>query len=188
MKITEGQTMMVEGIEVMFLFDQYDKVKGYKVYEVILDEEDVHICWVDDNMTEEEIVECIADELREMEMIAEVEEAERMVGIIETYKDGELVSTIRTFINQPIIQNYYEEFGKENVKVYLEMDALEEMKEEYHLTFKEAMQEAIKGRKISCEDTPNCEYYFDNYGALQCSAILQSISNMELKGKWKVVE
>ena len=69
MKITEGQKMMVEGIEVMFIFDQYDKVKGYKVYEVILDEEDVHICWVDDNMTEEEIVEFIADELRDMEVI-----------------------------------------------------------------------------------------------------------------------
>lgn len=115
-----------------------------------------------------------------------------MVGIIETYKDGELVSTIRTFINQPIILNYYEKFGKENVKVYLEMDALEEMKEEYHLTFKEAMQEAINGKKIVCNRKPDCVYSFNPAGKLieiaPCGSDIASIGDISIKAKWKVVE
>lgn len=84
--------------------------------------------------------------------------------------------------------NQIEQITEGDIRTNVALNWIDGIVEECPLTFKEAMQEAIKGRKISCEETPNCEYYFNEHGALECSAILQSISSMELRGKWKVVE
>lgn len=81
-----------------------------------------------------------------------------------------------------------EQITEGDIRTNVALNWIDGIVEQCPLTFREAMQEAIKGRKISCENTPNCEFYFNEHGALECSAIHQSISSMELKGKWRVVE
>lgn len=68
-----------------------------------------------------------------------------------------------------------------------------EVTEEYPLTFKEAMQEAINGKKIAHETYYKDVYFFDKKGCLRCNhetygAGITSISDKHVTGKWRVVE
>lgn len=65
--------------------------------------------------------------------------------------------------------NQIEQITEGDIRTNVVLNWIDGIVEEYPLTFKEAMQEAIKGRKISCEDPSHCEYYFDNYGVLKCN-------------------
>lgn len=67
-----------------------------------------------------------------------------------------------------------------------------EIVDEYTLTFKEAMQEAINGKKIVCNRRPVYMYSFNPAGKLieitPCGSDIASISDVLIKAKWKVVE
>ena len=67
-----------------------------------------------------------------------------------------------------------------------------EIIEEYPLTFKEAMQEAINGKKIVCNRKPDCVYCFNPTGKLieiaPCGSDIASIGDISIEAKWKVVE
>lgn len=64
--------------------------------------------------------------------------------------------------------------------------------EEYPLTFKEAMQEAINGKKIACNRRPVYMYSFNPAGKLieitPCGSDIASISDVLINAKWRVVE
>lgn len=64
--------------------------------------------------------------------------------------------------------------------------------EEYPLTFKEAMQEAINGKKIVCNRRPVYMYSFNPAGKLieitPCGSDIASISDVLINAKWNVVE
>ena len=67
-----------------------------------------------------------------------------------------------------------------------------EIIEEYPLTFKEAMQEAINGKKIVCNRRPVYMYCFNPAGKLieiaPCGSDIASISDVLINAKWNVVE
>jgi hypothetical protein len=68
-----------------------------------------------------------------------------------------------------------------------------EVTEEFPLTFKEAMQEAINGRKIAHETYYKDIFFFDKKGCLRCNHETYgegfvSFSDEHVTGKWRVVE
>lgn len=68
-----------------------------------------------------------------------------------------------------------------------------EIIEEYPLTFKEAMQEAINGKKIANEYMPEYTYWFDEDGVLtdrydEKEPAFDCLCADEITAKWKVVE
>lgn len=60
--------------------------------------------------------------------------------------------------------------------------------EEYPLTFREAMQEAINGKRVANEYLPEHQHRFDKDGQLICDGEVEKIYIEEIKAKWKVVE
>ena len=68
-----------------------------------------------------------------------------------------------------------------------------EVTEEYPLTFREAMQEAIKGHKIAHETYYKDIFFFDKIGRLRCNHETYgegfvSITDKHVTGKWRVVK
>lgn len=68
-----------------------------------------------------------------------------------------------------------------------------ETTEVYPLTFKEAMQEAIKGHKIAHETYYKDIFFFDKEGCLRCNHETYgegfvTITDKHVTGKWRVVK
>lgn len=71
-------------------------------------------------------------------------------------------------------------------------DILTEIVKEYSLTFKEAMQEMLKGNTVTNEVNYRNHYFLDDYGCLICIddgiGYHADITSEENMAKWKVVE
>lgn len=83
---------------------------------------------------------------------------------------------------------YYRDLGKLNFNA-----DFWEITEEYPLTFREAMQEAINGHKIAHETYYKDIYFFDKKGCLRSDhetygVGFAPIHDNQATGKWRVVE
>ena len=71
-------------------------------------------------------------------------------------------------------------------------DSTIEIVKEYSLTFKEAMQEMLKGNTVTNEVNYRNHYFLDDYGCLICIddgiGYHADITSEENMAKWKVVE
>lgn len=81
----------------------------------------------------------------------------------------------------------YRELGKLNFNA-----DFWEVTEEYPLTFREAMQEAINGKKIVCKRRPERVYSFNPAGKLieigPWGSDIASIGDISINSKWRVVK
>lgn len=68
-----------------------------------------------------------------------------MKCIIQHYKKGVLVGGVVSIYTPQIVQKHYDWWGKENVKVWLEMDALDE-------GIKENIEFAEERMSVCCDD------------------------------------
>lgn len=58
----------------------------------------------------------------------------------------------------------------------------------YPLSFKDAMNEAMHGKKVANEYLPEHQYCFGKDGQLMCDGEVEKIYIEEIKAKWRVVE
>lgn len=63
-----------------------------------------------------------------------------------------------------------------------------EIAKEYPLSFKDAVNEAMHGKRVANEYLPELQYHFDKDGQLMCDGEVEKIYAEEIKAKWKVVE
>ena len=86
-----------------------------------------------------------------------------------------------------------EQITEGDIRTNVVLNWIDGIVEEYPLTFKEAMQEAIKGKRITSEKSIDV-YFFNEYGELVVSGrfvegvINYPIDHEEINAKWRVVE
>jgi hypothetical protein len=84
--------------------------------------------------------------------------------------------------------NQIEQITEGDIRTNVALNWIDGIVGEYPLTFKDAMKEAMKGKRVANEYLPEHQYCFGKDGQLMCDEEVEKIYAEEIKAKWRVVE